>query len=63
VELSGVFVAEHGIGRKNLAAVERFKSSLELDLIQGLKDLLDPAGIMNPGKTIPVRKATSDCDR
>ncbi len=46
----GSITAEHGVGtsyRKRLAAS---KSPAELALMQGIKQLLDPAGLMNPGK-------------
>ena len=54
VALGGTFVAEHGIGRKNLASVARFKSPVELATLQAIKRSLDPAGLFNPGKTIPA---------
>ena len=53
VELGGTFVAEHGIGRKNRGAVSRYKSEVELSLLHDIKRLIDPAGIMNPGRTLP----------
>lgn len=52
MDLGGTFVAEHGIGRKFLKAVARYKSPVEKELAYGLKQLLDPKGIMNPGRTI-----------
>lgn len=53
VKLGGTFVAEHGIGKKYLPAVSRYKSAVELQLARRLKQALDPAGIMNPGRVIP----------
>jgi FAD/FMN-containing dehydrogenase len=29
------------------------KAPIELDLMRSLKDLLDPAGLLNPGKLLP----------
>lgn len=52
VSLGGSISAEHGIGRVRLQENLRYKSSVELDLMRRVKHALDPAGILNPGKTI-----------
>jgi FAD/FMN-containing dehydrogenase len=49
----GSFSAEHGIGQLRLAGMEAHKSAVELDLMRAIKHAFDPAGILNPGKTIP----------
>jgi FAD/FMN-containing dehydrogenase len=33
--------------------MRRIKSPVELDVMRGLKNLLDPKGILNPGKVLP----------
>ena len=51
-ELGGSFSAEHGIGqakRDELAATE---PPVALDLMRRIKAVIDPAGIMNPGKVL-----------
>ncbi len=48
----GSFSAEHGIGRLKVAELERYEDPVALDLMRGIKRLLDPAGIMNPGKVL-----------
>ena len=52
VDLRGSFRAEHGIGQLKLAEMSRYKDQLELDLMRKLKGVLDPDGIMNPGKML-----------
>jgi len=48
----GSISAEHGIGQLKRDDFLRLKDPLELRLMQGIKQLLDPAGIMNPGKLL-----------
>ena len=49
----GSISAEHGIGQLKRDDMLRIKSPVELELMRGLKALLDPKGIMNPGKVLP----------
>ncbi len=53
MDMNGSFVAEHGIGRKYRHAATRYKSATERDIVYGIKSLLDPKGIMNPGRVLP----------
>ena len=48
----GSFSAEHGIGRHKVAELARYEDPVALSLMRGIKDLLDPHGIMNPGKVL-----------
>ena len=50
--LSGSFSAEHGIGALKRGELERFRPGIELELMRRLKSVLDPGGIMNPGKVL-----------
>ncbi len=54
VARGGSFSAEHGIGQMRLPGMAAHKSPVELDLMRAMKHALDPAGILNPGKVIPV---------
>jgi FAD/FMN-containing dehydrogenase len=51
-ELNGSISAEHGLGRLRRDEAKRYKSDVEMDLMRSVKDALDPANIMNPGKVI-----------
>ena len=50
---AGSISAEHGIGRLKRHWMTRIKQPVELDLMRGLKQLLDPAAILNPHKVLP----------
>lgn len=51
-EFSGTFSAEHGVGQSLTTELERYKTPPEMQLMRQIKSLLDPHGIMNPGKVI-----------
>lgn len=50
--LGGSISAEHGLGQLKREEIRRYKSGIELEIMRGIKQLLDPAGIMNPGKVL-----------
>ena len=50
--LDGSISAEHGLGRVKRESIRRYKPALEIELMRRLKEALDPAGLMNPGKLI-----------
>lgn len=52
LELGGSVSAEHGIGLEKVALLQCTESRVALALMRGIKDLLDPLGIMNPGKVL-----------
>jgi FAD/FMN-containing dehydrogenase len=53
VSLGGSISAEHGIGRLRLEENLRYKSPIEIELMQAVKRTLDPRGIMSPGRIVP----------
>jgi FAD/FMN-containing dehydrogenase len=50
--LGGSISAEHGIGVAKREEIRRYKSPVEIALMQRIKAALDPRGIMNPGKGV-----------
>jgi len=48
----GSISAEHGLGQLKREEIRRYKSPLELELMRAIKRVLDPQGIMNPGKVL-----------
>jgi len=53
VELGGALSGEHGIGLEKSAFMPWIYSPDDLDAMHRVKDALDPAGILNPGKIFP----------
>lgn len=52
VAAGGSFSAEHGVGRLKRAELRRYRSETELAVMRGIKQVLDPRGLMNPGKVL-----------
>ena len=48
----GSISAEHGLGQSKHEIVRDYKPAVELELMTQVKRLLDPAGLMNPGKVV-----------
>ena len=51
--LGGSFSAEHGIGRLKTGMMPEWRGGVELETMRRIKQALDPAGLMNPGKLLP----------
>jgi len=51
-DFGGSISAEHGIGTLKRDELAVFKQPVELAMMHGIKKLLDPNGIMNPGKVL-----------
>ena len=48
--LGGTVTGEHGIGSIKVEWLEREVGAVSLDVHRRIKDALDPAGLLNPGK-------------
>ncbi len=53
LENGGTLSGEHGIGLEKLHALGRQYGDAELDAMRRVKAVLDPAGVLNPGKALP----------
>ncbi len=51
-EMDGSFSAEHGVGKLKRDELVRYSSPVEMDLMRKIKAVIDPDGIMNPGKVL-----------
>jgi D-lactate dehydrogenase (cytochrome) len=52
LSFGGSISAEHGIGKLKRESLVKVKDPVALDLMRGLKTMLDPNGILNPGKVL-----------
>lgn len=50
----GSISAEHGIGQMKRDELARLADPATLTILRGVKNALDPLGIMNPGKLVPL---------
>ena len=51
-DLGGSISAEHGIGQLKRDELAEVKSPVEMELMRAIKGILDPGGLMNPGKVV-----------
>ncbi len=53
-QFNGTISAEHGIGVLKREEIKRYKSAVELQVMQHIKTALDPHNLMNPGKLLSL---------
>ncbi len=51
-KFGGSISAEHGVGVMKRDILPKYKDPVALELMRGLKKMLDPNGILNPGKVL-----------
>ena len=54
MRLNGSFSAELGIGQSKLDVMRALKPGSQLAAMRAIKRALDPDGLMNPGKLVPM---------
>ncbi|WP_199800117.1 FAD-binding oxidoreductase [Qipengyuania aquimaris] len=52
----GSISAEHGIGQMKRDELGRLGDPVSLSVMRSIKDALDPRGLLNPGKLVPLAK-------
>ncbi len=55
--MGGSISAEHGLGILKQPWLGKVRSEAEIAVMQGIRQVLDPAGIMNPGKLLPAPRS------
>jgi len=53
VEAGGTITHHHGVGRDHAPYMRGEVGQLGLETLRAVKERLDPAGVMNPGKLLP----------
>jgi glycolate oxidase len=53
IRLGGTLSGEHGVGDLKMAFMEKDIGPLSIEVMSGIKQSLDPKGILNPGKVVP----------
>jgi FAD/FMN-containing dehydrogenase len=48
----GPISTEHGIGQLKREAALNYQSPVALQMMRAIKEALDPAGVMNPGRVV-----------
>jgi FAD/FMN-containing dehydrogenase len=56
----GSISAEHGIGQLKRDELARLGDPVQLGLMRAVKHALDPQGLLNPGKLVPLAPATAN---
>lgn len=59
-QVGGSLSAEHGIGQAKIAEFARLTDPVRLHTLRAIKQALDPLGIMNPGKLVPLASGGED---
>ena len=52
--LGGTVAGEHGVGLTSRDHLELCRDAAYLSTLRAVKDALDPRGILNPGKVLPL---------
>ena len=52
IALDGSVSAEHGVGQLRRQDLRRYKTAIEIELMQRIKSVLDPGNVLNPGKVL-----------
>ncbi len=55
-EWGGSISAEHGIGQMKRDELGRLGDPVALSVMRSVKEALDPQGLLNPGKLVPLAK-------
>ncbi len=59
VDLGGTLSGEHGVGTLKLPYLESDVGRISIEVQQLIKQALDPKGILNPGKALPLMEPSS----
>jgi glycolate oxidase len=58
IRLGGTLSGEHGVGTLKREFLEEAQGALAISVARSIKQALDPAGLLNPGKVLPTGRGT-----
>ncbi len=53
ISIGGTITGEHGVGMEKINLMDKLFSPSSLEAMRRIKNLFDPAGLLNPGKLLP----------
>ena len=57
IDCGGSVTGEHGIGLEKISFMTRLFSETDIEVMKRLRDVLNPAGLLTPGKMLPTAGA------
>lgn len=60
IKAGGSITGEHGIGVEKIGLMDKQFREESLEMMRRIKQMCDPAGLMNPGKLLPARKTCAE---
>ena len=60
VEMGGALTGEHGVGMEKNELMPLMFSEADLNLMRRVRDCFNPAGLLNPGKILPLGKGCGE---
>jgi len=60
VQVGGTLTGEHGVGMEKSELMPLMFSDADLDLMQGVRKVFNPTGILNPDKILPLGKGCGE---
>jgi len=60
VEMGGALTGEHGVGMEKNELMPLMFSEADLNLMRRVRDSFNPAGLLNPGKILPLGKGCGE---
>jgi glycolate oxidase len=60
VEVGGAITGEHGVGMEKDRLMPLLFSEADLDLMRSVRDVFNPAGLLNPAKIFPTSKGCGE---
>ncbi len=60
ISVGGSITGEHGVGMEKIDLMAHLFPDATIDVMRRLKALFDPAGLLNPGKVLPLGRGCTE---